>query len=270
MSLYRKGIILLFSVVIGMVGIVFISLSSIKGSLIETKKNEVASILTFAKKQVAEQVSKGGKQSEVEQRVIEVLSSYRKGSSYIWANDEKSMARVHVRPDKIGTYQESYTRHVKILKNKEFNFVVGENLKPGANKSVVKVSAITMIPELKWVIGLGVYMDDVEEHYFQLANHLVLLSIGVILTVIIIVTMIVKSIYRSLGGEPSSVVRITKQISDGNLSLHSTENPVHGSILDSVLGMQNNLASMVADISRVSERLNLSTVSLQEGSERRC
>lgn len=267
MTLYKKGLILFVTLAIGMTAVIFISLSSIKTSLIETKKSEVASILNSAKQQVKAQVAKGGDPELIEQRVIEVLSSYRIGHSYIWANDSNAIARVHVRPEKIGTFQESYARHLKVLADKEFNFVVGENKKPGTERVIMKVSAITMIPEIKWVMGLGVYMDDIENYYLVLTKRLLMVSGAVITMILFIGVLISKSIYRSLGGEPKQVVEITKRIAEGNLVPDKIQDMITGSIINSVMAMQRNLGTMVSDIRHVSIKLDASTSSLQENAQ---
>jgi methyl-accepting chemotaxis protein len=262
MTLIKKGALLLITAMLGIALIVFVSLDSIKTSLVETKKHEVASLLSFAKKQASDAIKQSRSPEEAEQRVIAALSTYRLGNAYIWANDHNAIARVHVRGDKLGTFQSSYARHVNLLKDKAFNYVVGEVSKPNSSEKVTKVSAITMIPELKWVMGLGIYMDDVEESYQQLVTRLLIYSSGILVVILLISGLIARSIYRSVGGEPSVVVSLTKRIADGHLSQPVTQSVPQGSILESVRQMQASLKRFVDKISSVSVMINQSTDSL--------
>lgn len=262
MTLIKKGALLLVTAMLGIALIVFASLDSIKTSLVETKKHEVSSLLSFAKKQASDAILQSRSSEEAEQRVIAVLSTYRLGNAYIWANDHNAIARVHVRSEKLGTFQSSYVRHVNLLKDKEFNYVVGEVSKPNSSEKVTKVSAITMIPELKWVMGLGIYMDDVEESYQQLGMRLLIYSGGILAVILLISSLIARSIYRSVGGEPSVVVSLTKRIANGHLSHSVTKSAPQGSILESAGQMQSSLKQFVDKIASVSSMVNQSTDSL--------
>ncbi|CAH0528815.1 methyl-accepting chemotaxis protein [Vibrio hippocampi] len=262
MTLIKKGALLLVTAILGIALIVFVSLDSIKTSLVETKKHEVASLLSFAKKQATEAIAHSETKEEAEQKVIDVLSSYRIGNAYIWANDDQARARVHVRSEKIGTFQSSYQRHVDLLKTNEFNYVVGEVSKPNSSEKVTKVSAITMIPANKWVMGLGIYMDDVEQRYHDLVARLVIYSGGILFIILLVSGLIARSIYRSVGGEPTEVVALTKRIADGELSESMSSELPQGSILESVRQMQGSLKQFVDKITSVSNLVNMSTGSL--------
>lgn len=262
MTLIKRGALLLVTAMLGIALIVFVSLDSIKTSLVETKKYEVASLLSFAKKQASDAILQSRSPEEAEQRVITVLSTYRLGNAYIWANDHNAIARVHVRSEKLGTFQSSYARHVNLLKDNEFNYVIGEVSKPNSSEKVTKVSAITMIPELKWVMGLGIYMDDVEESYQQLVMRLLIYSGGILAVILLISSLIARSIFRSVGGEPSVVVSLTKRIANGQLTHSVTKSAPQGSILESVGQMQTSLKEFVDKIASVSSMVNQSTDSL--------
>ncbi|MEZ9043044.1 methyl-accepting chemotaxis protein [Vibrio sp. 10N.247.311.47] len=262
MTLIKKGALLLITAMLGIALIVFVSLDSIKTSLVETKKHEVASLLSFAKKQASDAIMQSRSPEEAEQRVIAALSTYRLGNAYIWANDHNAIARVHVHSEKLGIFQSSYARHVNLLKDKEFNYVVGEVSKPNSSEKVTKVSAITMIPELKWVMGLGIYMDDVEESYQQLVTRLLIYSCGILVVILLISGLIARSIYRSVGGEPNVVVSLTKRIADGHLSQPVRQSVPQRSILESVSQMQASLKQFVDKIGSVSGMINQSTDSL--------
>ncbi|MDG3084853.1 methyl-accepting chemotaxis protein [Vibrio hannami] len=263
MSLFKKGVMLFLIIAIGICSVVAFSLNSIKNAVVTAQKHEVESILTFAKNQAVELIREGGNTPETEAKVVALLSSYREGNTYIWSNDNNAIARVHVKNEKLGQFQESYARHTKLLKDKEFNFVVGKVNKPGTNISTTKVSAITLIPGWNWVIGLGIYMDDVDKTFNELARNLIIIC-GLIFVIIVISCLIIaRSIYQSVGGEPNQVVSITKKISDGDLTEEVKENISEGSILHSVVLMKSSLQTIINRIGSVTHKLGEATESIE-------
>lgn len=76
----------------------------------------------------------------------------RKGSSYIWANDHNATARVHVKAEKIGSFQKSYAQDVAALQSaaSPFEFDVKLNSKPGLDHKVLKMNGKTFTPKWKW------------------------------------------------------------------------------------------------------------------------
>ena len=82
---------------------------------------------------------------------------------------------------------------------------------------------------------------------------------------LLIVTVVVLSLSRSLGGEPTDIVRILSRMADGDLSQrfsHSNER----SVLGSLAKMQSQLRSTIAGIGEASGRINLQTDTTSKGS----
>jgi methyl-accepting chemotaxis protein len=82
---------------------------------------------------------------------------------------------------------------------------------------------------------------------------------------LIIVTVVIVSLSRSLGGEPHYIVRILGKMADGDLSQNFTHKDAR-SVLGSLEKMQNQLRSTITGIHEASSRINLQTDTASEGS----
>lgn len=266
MKLSNQLMILILVVVMGLVSVGAYGLFSLRNSLIDSSKHELETVLTFAKKQAQFYMDKEQKgeitRAEAEQAVVEVLSQYRDGAAYIWSNDNNAVARVHIKPEKIGQKQDSYAGHIAALAREEFIFDMAENAKPGTNEMVLKVNAVTKLSGWNWVLGLGVYMDDLSHAYWNFALRFLLIGLVVVVVIIGIVTFISRSIFKKLGGEPNYAVMITNKIAQGHLDEKIEGNYVEDSLLGSIHKMQNSLKNMVENIQQAAVKLNDATKQL--------
>ncbi|CAG9296347.1 methyl-accepting chemotaxis protein [Celerinatantimonas diazotrophica] len=263
MKLIHQLILLIIVVIIGFVALGSYGLHSLRTSLIDTREHELKSILTFAQKQVdpivqAQQQGKISKE-QAEQQVVDILSKFRTGTSYLWANDNNGIARVHVKQQKIGTFQSSYAHDIGLLQGKNFIINVAENFKPGEPQEVVKVNAVTKISQWNWVMGIGVYMDDLSSTYWHFALRFMLISIFVVIVIGLVVAYVARSIFRKIGGEPDYAVDITNKIANGHLEEVIVGSFTPDSLLGAIRSMQNSLSSMVGNIQQAADKLSQST-----------
>ncbi|WP_432461064.1 MULTISPECIES: methyl-accepting chemotaxis protein [unclassified Agarivorans] len=268
MKLSRQLTYLMIVVILGFISLGIFGLTELKSSLIESRKHEIQSILTFARTQSQLYIDQNKKglitREEAEAKVVEVLSGIRFGASYVWSNDNKGMSRVHIRPEKMGIFQKSYQEHMEKLQNKDFAFSVGSNLKPNTNTKVIKVNGMTKLPGWNWVVGYGVYMDDVEQTYWDFAFKFLLIAAAIIIVVVGLTIFMLKLILSKLGGEPNYAVEVTSRIAKGDLSEKIEGKFSDDSLLGSIAFMQNSLKTMVADILKGSNHLTEATAALHE------
>ncbi|MFM2485160.1 methyl-accepting chemotaxis protein [Celerinatantimonas yamalensis] len=266
MKLSKQLILLVVIVILGLTSLGFYGLHSLRNSLIDGRKHELQTVLTFAKKQVVSVIQEEdqGKidHATAEKKAIAILSQFRQGSSYIWSNDNHGIARVHIKKEKIGQFQSSYAGDIKDLANKDFIFHVQQNFKPGSTTSVMKVNAVTKIPQWNWVMGIGVYMDDVDATYWNFALRFALIAGLITLVIGVSVLYISRSILRKLGGDPDYAVALTKRIAAGHLNEEIDSTIAEESLLGAIRKMQYSLKQMVENIQKAALRLSDSTVNL--------
>lgn len=126
-------------------------------------------------------IIKTGKQSglsdeEIRERIKKWVENLRYGSQkkgYFWINDMHHRMVMHpIKPslngkdlsglkDKKGKH--FFVEFVRVCKEKGEGFVEYYWPKPGSDVPVPKLSYVYLIPELKWIIGTGIYIDDIKE-----------------------------------------------------------------------------------------------------------
>ena len=268
MKLSKQLAIIIFVAAFGLVILGAVTLQTLRSNLMSSGENEIETILSLAKAQAKyyidlEQQNKMSRE-EAEERVIEVLSNMRFGSSYIWGNDSNSISRVHPKASNLGTFQKSYKRDFDKLQNVDFAIKIGEYPKPGTESRVTKINGSTILPGWDWVIGYGIYMDDVNQKYMDSAISFTAIALVILALIIATAVYVARSILRSIGGEPSYALSVTSSIADGYLDQTIEGNFTDNSLLGSISRMQKSLQEMVKNINKGSALLTDSTKSLNE------
>ena len=110
------------------------------------------------------------------------------------------------------------------------------------------------IPEWQWIVGTGVYVDDVDAEVGREAIRYLSISL-IILAVVGAASMLVaRSILHQLGGEPGEAIDLMSRAAEGDLTVEVTSQ-AKGSILDSAARMLASIRSMVGEIGQSSTLL---------------
>ena len=123
-----------------------------------------------------------------------------------------------------------------------------------------KLAYLLAVPEWKWIVGTGVYIDDVDETVNKAALRYSLMSLLVLAVVAGIAFFVSRSIVSQLGGEPAAAIELMSRAAAGDLTVE-VHSKSKGSILDSAGEMVRSIRKMVTEIS-------LSSTKLTQGAER--
>jgi len=130
----------------------------------------------------------------------------------------------------------------------------------GQTESKPKRGYVIGIPEWQWIVGTGVYIDDVDEAVNKAALRYGFLSLLVLAVVALIAYFVSRSIVSQLGGEPAAAIDLMSRAAAGDLTV-DVRSASRGSILDSAGEMVRSIRKMVTEISHSSH-------SLTQGAER--
>ena len=121
--------------------------------------------------------------------------------------------------------------------------------KPGSKDAIPKISYVKLYAPWDWVIGTGVYVDDIDKAFWQRAS-----TLGLIVTAIALVLLFVSAmIQRSIVGPICKMERAVKTVSeDGNLGVRAEidqqgELGMMGRQFDRMLGKLQSFVSEVSD-----------------------
>ena len=128
----------------------------------------------------------------------------------------------------------------------------------GQTESKPKRAYVIGIPEWQWIVGTGVYVDDVDEAVKKAALNYAWVSLLVFIVVGAVGFLVSRSIVKQLGGEPATAIDLMSRAAEGDLTVE-VHSPYKGSILDSAGVMVRSIRNMVTEISQNSTRLTQDT-----------
>ncbi len=267
----RTRLMIFFSgVVLGLLAVGIFSLYVLRDNLMEDRRlktrNVVESVLGvvdyFHKQQQAGKLS----EEDAKRLAMDSLRNVRyDGKEYFWVQDRNLVMLMHpIKPDMEGKSQAAlkdpngklfFQEMENVVKASGKGFVDYLWPKPGFDQPAPKISYVAEFPAWGWVVGSGIYVDDVNAVFRQQA---LLFSIMVVITLAILSViswLINNSILRQLGGEPAYAVEVVRHIAEGDL-VRPVEYSSPDSLLAAMQTMQQKLANIFGDINGMASRLS--------------
>ena len=133
-------------------------------------------------------------------------------------------------------------------------FVRGEFPRPGSTVPVPKLQYVTSLKDWGWVVGSGVYMDDVDAAVRSALFETLGIAVGIFLIIGGLGFAVGRSVLRQIGGDPQEAVKAMKQVAQGNLATMLRE-PVPGSLLDTLASMIASLRDTVSQVRHTTESI---------------
>ncbi len=201
---------------------------------------------------------------EAQARAIGAIRAMRyEPSGYFWINDMNENMVMHAaKPQLEGTNQSAtvdpngkpiFVDMVEIVKKQKHGFVDYMWPKPGSNAPVLKYSYVKGFEPWGWVIGTGVYVDDIMTAVLHYSAWL--LGLGTIVGILILVSA--YAVVRSVVLPVERIKASMQAISQEELS-----QPVPETDRGDEIG---NMARVLVDLrASVEERINLRTREVQQ------
>jgi len=193
---------------------------------------QATSMLTSYQKQVE---SGALTREEAMKRASERIASirYDNGTNYLWINDLGPNMVMHpLKPELNGkdltenkdpNGKALFVEMVAVCKEKGKGFVNYAWPKAGSSKPVPKLSYVELYQPWGWIIGTGIYIDDVDT-----AMRTIQISIGIGLLIILGITFLLSwAVARTVTKPIKEVVETIKDIAQGEGDL-TKRLPIHG------------------------------------------
>ncbi|WP_293766666.1 methyl-accepting chemotaxis protein [uncultured Aquitalea sp.] len=129
--------------------------------------------------------------------------------------------------------------------------------KPGFDQPQPKISYLMTTPRWHWVVGTGIYLDDVG----VAVRQQLLITVAEVAAVLAVLLgagiVLLRSVMGQLGADPGDTVKVVSRIADG----HLTENVAlaegdSSSLMAAVATMQQHLKELVREIASEAQRLS--------------
>ena len=128
--------------------------------------------------------------------------------------------------------------------------------RPGkpASESVPKLQYVSTVSPWNWVVGSGLYMDDVDAEVFSTLLRALAFAAALLLAIGMIGIAIYRSVVRQIGGEPAVAMLAMNEVARGNLSVQ-IHDPVPGSLMADLVRMIESLRATVTQIRRSTDSI---------------
>ena len=199
-------------------------------------------------------------------------------TEYFWINDRNAVIIMHpIRADLVGKDLSQFTdkngkrifsEFARVVSAQGSGYVDYVWPKPGSDTPIAKLSYVTGTPQWGWVIGSGIYIDDVEAIFrtnaLSFLGWILLIGGGIAATL----TLVGRNVLRTLGGDPQDALLATRRIAAGDLSTDiACRQGADESVLGGMQTMQQTLRVMIDEIMRGAEQLASAAEELQHTSE---
>lgn len=239
----------------------------LKHDLLEEKKSRTRSVVETAYEMVQHYYneSKSGKitEQEAQQRAKELIKALRyEGTEYFWINDMNRFMVAHPYFELEGKDQTGLTdvngkkivvAFVELVKIQKSGFVDYVWKKPGSEKATPKLAYVKSFEPWGWIVGSGIYIDDVQKNFIDKAFKLGILLFFITFVIVFISWIISRSITQPL----STVKERLQNIASGDLRIREDEarnidykqsTSETGQLLSTLNNMRKSLDSLIGQV----------------------
>ena len=283
MTLRGKLLAMTVATIAALVFLFVVMLSNERHQLIEDRQDKVRNLVEVAHATISfyEGEARGGRLSveDAQKAAMSAIRAMRYDKSeYFWIHNLNNLMVMHpIKPDLEGkSLDQLKDKNGKFFFN-EFNKVVNAQgagfvdylwPKPGSDEGVPKLSYVKGFAPWNWVIGTGIYIDDVDAKFRNNALQLLVWGLGIGGFIAISLLLLSRNIIRTLGGDPSVTSALTKRIAAGDLATTIECAPGdNDSLLANIRTMQQTLRQMISTIIGNAEQVATSADQLMRASE---
>ncbi|MGY2377384.1 methyl-accepting chemotaxis protein [Pseudomonas sp. SDO524_S393] len=274
MSISRRLWLILIVAVLMLLTLGLLMLQQIHGDLYQAKRQQTQHVVQTASGVLAyyQNLEKTGvlTREAAQKQALSVVRGLRYDhDDYFWINDLTPVMIMHAANPKLDGQNLSairdpdgfavFNEFVILAKAKGAGIVNYRWPKPGAEAPVEKTSYIQLFEPWGWIIGSGVYVDDVQAEFNGQVWKASFIGLGIAVVMALLVTLIARSIVRPLQAAVNAMGNIASGESDLTRSLDT-----HGQ--DEVTQLSRHFNSFTAKLRQVVSQLQVCATALGQSS----
>lgn len=126
-----------------------------------------------------------------------------------------------------------------------------------------KLSYISGDETWGWVIGSGIYIDDINAQFWALAKQIGLMGLVIISGILLLSAYIRRWVLKQLGGEVAEAKQLVQKVAEGDFTASDIcKNASPDSVMGAMNHMAKQLAKMIRGISQISNSLSSASTQL--------
>jgi methyl-accepting chemotaxis protein len=261
-------------------GILFYYLPLVQQKLLDEKKTATKDLVdvasTLANSYDARVKSGELKQDEAQKRALANLKALRyKDNEYFFVTDLNSKIIMHaVKPELDGKDMANekdsqgkyfFQEFAKVAKEKGDGFVDYMWPKAGNTKPVPKISYVKLFKQWGWVVGTGIYVDDVHAEVSKMQTQIIVATALCAIFVLCLAFLVSRKITHAL----QEAVVAANELAEGNLmmTIEVSSKDETGRLLKGMQNMVEKLKNVVADVGAAAHNVAAASQQLSSGSQ---
>ncbi|WP_230474970.1 methyl-accepting chemotaxis protein [Dyella monticola] len=283
LSLSARVWLVIAIVVVGLVALTVMSSVASRGLQMQAREralgDEVATAMSLLQS-YHDRAAKGEfTEAEAQRRALSAMSALRwnNGTGYVYVFDSHLTMRMHpVMPKRVGTSIRDETdstgkymyRQMLAADQRD-----GHGLTqymwpmPGSQGNKLKMTYTALYKPWDMHVAAGAYFVDIDAQFQHMLLGSLLRAGLVALLVILVVWESMRSIRRSIGGEPSTALALAARIADGDLRHDDMLMPAPGSLLDALRRMRDKLTEVVGDVQQSAHTVTSAAQQIARGND---
>jgi methyl-accepting chemotaxis protein len=265
-----KILLIVAASLIGMALMVTLGLTNLRGELLDGRRVKTQQLVEvgagLARHYLAEAKAGHMTTEQAQAAALAALKALRYGGNeYFWVNDMRARMIMHpIKPELDGkdlaefkdpAGKKLFSEFVEVVIKQKAGYVDYLWPKPGFQEPVPKVSYVMGIDEWGWVVGSGIYLDDVDT-----AFHNAVLKQGLLIAIVIVVVLGISylvgdRIVTALAAISSAMHRLADGDTTVTVALHGRKDEI-GEMSQSIEVFRKN-AIEVQSLHEEQERLRL-------------
>ena len=262
MKIATKTRLLIVVALLGIVISVTAGLFNLRATLLQDRQTQTRTLVEAALGTVAyfhaQEVSGQLDRAAAQAAAAQALRGLRySGNEYFWINDLNNLMVMHpFRPDlegktlddlKDGNGKPLFREFVRTVRDKKAGFVDYTWPKAGSDKPVPKISYVQGFEPWGWVVGTGIYVDDVNAALWNEIKVQVGIAGIIVLILVVFAISVIRDVSRSIGLAVAASERLAAgNFKDGNEARLSNE---MGDLLQAIAHVRASLRSLEEDAS---------------------
>ena len=289
MSLKGKIRIIVAVAAIGLLALAGLWLKSERSDLLSERMLSTKNLVNIPYSVLIEQykLETEGKitRAEAQKHVLETIRTMRyEGDNYFWINDMHPTMVMHpTKPELNGTDltdlkdpsgKAIFVEFVNAARAPDGNYVRYQWPKPGRDKPVQKLSYVKEFEPWGWVIGTGVYIEDIDSAW--LANGKVAAGVGIVCLLVLFIVS--RKVSRSIFLRLDDVIGRMKDVAEGEgdltkrIEINSNDEVAElgrwfNTFMDKLEGIIIQVANSTNQIASATEAISASSKQQAHGAE---
>jgi len=263
-----------------MISITTVSLMQLREELLEQKSIQTRNLVEVTHSLIQDQYNQfqAGKvtENEAKQQAIQIIKSMRyEGNNYYWINDYEPRVVMHpIKPQldgkdvskvKDASGKLLFIEIVKVARsNPDGGMLPYLWPKPDHDDPVAKISYVKAFQPWEWVVGSGVYIDDIDVIFYSQAKIALGMLLALLLMLLFVSYFIARSILLPLNSTSKALVNLSEGEGDLTQTLSTSGKDEVTILVTAFNNFVRKIKDTVVKVEEVGKNVNISSRELSE------